>query len=301
MRCLVADAVTFVRTDEQSMLADTVRDFLVSTVDLDDVRELSLTDNAIHTEAWEGLKEMGLVGLHIPEQFGGAGFSFVETAIVFEELGRRVVPVPLLSSLLASVAILEAGSHDQKANLLPLIASGDEIATLAAHETAHDDSDVQCRAELTDSGWVVSGTKRFVVDGPNADTFVVSANTGEGVGLFVVRRSDEGVTMTPQSSLDATRPLGELALDEVVVDNDLYLGNAPHPEAVSTALNHGVVALAQEQVGGAQRCLEMSVEYAKTRFQFGRAIGSFQAVKHMCADMLVSVEHARSVAWHAAR
>jgi alkylation response protein AidB-like acyl-CoA dehydrogenase len=140
-----------------------------------------------------------------------------------------------------------------------------------------------------------------VIDAPNAAQFIVSARTPNGVGLFVVDAGAEGLSVRPTPALDATRPLGEVSLRAVTVEPDAYLGGAPCGNAVTSALDIGVIAVAQEQVGGAQRCLEMSVEYANDRYQFGRAIGSFQAVKHMCADMLVSVEHAKSVAWHAAR
>ncbi|MFV1970783.1 MAG: acyl-CoA dehydrogenase family protein [Acidimicrobiia bacterium] len=297
----MAEGITFARTEEQEMLGATVREFLEATVDMDSIRDASLTNTAIHRDAWNGLVEMGLIGLHIPEEYGGAGYSFVETAIVFEELGRRVTPVPLLSSLLASSAILAAGSDDQKARLLPPIASGERIATLAAFEDAHDLERCETRAESAGNGWSISGVKRYVTDAPNADVFVVAADTGEGTGLFMVDRSASGVSVDATPSLDATRPLGELVLQEVVVDAGAHLGGSPGPDAVRAALDAGVVALAQEQAAGAQRCLEMSVEYAKSRYQFGRAIGSFQAVKHMCADMLVAAEHARSAASHAAR
>jgi alkylation response protein AidB-like acyl-CoA dehydrogenase len=293
--------VTFVRTDEQNMLADTLREFLEGTMTLDAVRDASLTDDAIDRGVWEGLREMGLVGLHVPEEYSGAGYSFFETAIVFEELGRLVVPVPLLSSLMATEAILAAGSEVQKAALLPSIASGERIVSLAAFEHAHDLDLVETVADPVDGGWSLSGTKQYVIDAPNADLFAVSAQTPEGIGLFVVDGGSEGLSVSPTPSLDATRPLGEVSLAGVTVASDAYLGGGPNESAIVAALDVGVVALAQEQTGGAQRCLEISVEYANSRYQFGRAIGSFQAVKHMCADMLVSVEHAKSVAWHAAR
>jgi len=283
------------------MLGDTVREFLEATVTLDAVRDASLTDDAFDREVWNGLREMGLVGLHVPEEYGGAGYPFTETAIVFEELGRRVAPVPLLSSVMSLEAILGAGSEAQKAEFIPGIVSGDRIASLAVFEDAHDLSLTETVAEMVGGSWQISGSKRYVIDGPNADLFVVSARTSEGVGLFVIDASSDGVEVVATPSLDATRPLGEVALSAVTVDVDGYLGNAPNQDVIGSALDAGVVALAQEQVGGARRCLEISVEYANSRFQFGRAIGSFQAVKHMCADMLVSVEHAKSVAWHAAR
>lgn len=297
----MAERITFARSEEQDMLASTVREFLEATVDMDSVREASLTLSAMNRDAWKGLVEMGLVGLHVPEQYGGAGFSFVETAIVFEELGRRVIPVPLLSSVMATAAILEAGSESQKTTLLPPIASGETVATIAVFEDAHDESVCETSATVSDDGWSISGTKLFVTDAPNADQFIVTATTDDGVALFVVDRKADGVSVTATPSLDATRPLGQLELVDVGVGQDARLSDVSALRAVGVALDTGVVALAQEQAGGAQRCLEMSVEYAKSRVQFGRAIGSFQAVKHMCADMLVSVEHAKSVAIHAAR
>ncbi len=297
----MADRVAFARTDEQNMLGDTVREFLEATTTLDAVRDASLTEAAIDRGVWDGLREMGLVGLHVPEEYGGAGYSFVETAIVFEELGRRVVPVPLLSTVMATEAILLAGSQAQKTALLPRIVSGDRIVALAVFEDAHSVDVTETIAKPVDGEWSLSGTKRFVIDAPNADLFILSAKNSEGIGLFVVEAASEGVAVTATPSLDATRPLGVVVLDGVTVKAEAYLGGAPNEGAIRSALDVGVVAVAQEQLGGAQRCLEMSVEYANSRYQFGRAIGSFQAVKHMCADMLVSVEHAKSVAWHAAR
>jgi alkylation response protein AidB-like acyl-CoA dehydrogenase len=296
----VADRIMFARTDEQIMVGDTVREFLKATMTLDTVRDMSLTQAAIDSDVWSGLCEMGLVGLHVPEEYGGAGYSFAETAIVFEELGRRVVPVPFLSTVMAAEAILVAGSEAQKAALLPSLVSGERIASLAVFEDAHDLSLTEAAAEPLDGGWVLSGTKRYVIDAPNADMLVVSARTSQGVGLFMVHARGEGVSVVATPALDATRPLGQVSLSAVALDADAFLGYAPNRNAIAAALDAGVVGLAQEQAGGAQMCLEISVEYANSRYQFGRAIGSFQAVKHMCADMLVSVEHAKSVAWYAA-
>jgi alkylation response protein AidB-like acyl-CoA dehydrogenase len=300
--CPVVDAVSFIRTDEQAMLADTMREFLGSSADLDRVREASLTPDAIFTDVWQSMAEMGLIGLAIDEEYGGAGYGFEELAVVFEELGAMVTPVPLLSSVMASTAIAGAGTDSQKAALLPGIASGETIATVAVFENAHDNaaSTPSTIARPTDIGWVLTGTKRWVTDAMSADQFIVSAHSGDGVGLFVVDCEAPGLAVSAMPPLDATRPLGEVVLEGVPVAHDAYLGDAPNPGAMARALDAGVVAMASEQVGGARACLDASVEYAKTRYQFGRPIGSFQAVKHMCADMLVALEHARSVAWHAA-
>jgi len=299
----VADAITFARSEEQTMLASTVRELLEANAGLDSVREMSLTTAAFNRSVWSGLSEMGLVGLTVPEAYGGAGYGFAEMAVVFEELGRMVTPTPLLSSLMASTAIDEAGSDEQKSALLPSIASGDTVATFAAFEDPHGDGirGISTTAEYADGVWRVNGTKRYITDAPNADLFVVTAMVDGGPALFVIRAGVDGVTVDPTASLDPTRPLGQITLEHVSVVDDGYLGGSPNVAAAQRAIDVGVVALAQEQVGGAQRCLEMATDYAKARYQFGRAIGSFQAVKHACADMLVAVEHAKSAAWHAAR
>ncbi|MCL1593103.1 MAG: acyl-CoA/acyl-ACP dehydrogenase [Actinomycetia bacterium] len=294
---------SFTRTEEQIMLARTVRELLETHSDPDDIREMSLTLDAFDRDTWRNLAEMGVIGLHVPEVYGGAGYGFVEMAVVFEELGRRVTPVPLVSSFVASTAILAAATEEQRSSLLPSVASGDVVATLAVFEDAHGQpgDSMTTTATRRDGGWVLTGSKRFVTDAPVADLFIVAANVDGGVGLFAVSVDNEGVSVEPVPSLDGTRPLGTVTLSAAPLGTDAYLGGQPSPNAIREALDAGVVALAQEQVGGAQRCLEMSVEYAQSRYQFGRAIGSFQAIKHMCANMLVAVEHAKSVAWHAAR
>lgn len=298
----MVDTVSFIRTDEQTMLAKTMRDFLSSNASLDRVREASLTSGAYFADVWESMAEMGLIGLAIDERYGGAGCGFEEIAVVFEELGAMATPVPLLSAVMASTSIAAAGTESQKASLLPDMASGDVVATLAVFENTHDDAASIPATIATQSahGWVLTGTKRYVTDAMAADQFIISALNSDGVGLFVVDAEADGVTVAPMNALDATRPLGEVILDGVAVHADAFLGGAPNPSAIVAALDAGVVAMASEQVGGARACLAASVEYAKTRYQFGRQIGSFQAVKHMCADMLMALEHARSVAWHAA-
>lgn len=294
-------AERFARTDEQQMLSSTLRELLGETADMDQTRELSLTTDAFDRNTWTALSEMGLVGLTLDEQHGGAGLSFADTAVVFEELGRVVAAVPLLSNLLAVSMIDGLGSDAQKRELLPPIASGDSIATLAVHEMRHGQvgAEFATTAEQGPDGWHVVGTKRFVTDAPNADVFVVVAASPDGPAAFVVPTSADGVSVEASPALDATRPLGEVRFDTRVPES-AHLAHGDVDQMLGAALDRGVVALANEQVGGAQRCLEASVEYAGERFQFGRAIGSFQAVKHLCADMLVAVEHARSVAWHAA-
>ena len=294
----MADTVTFLRSEEQTMLASALRDMLGDMVDMDRIRDASLTTAAIDRDVWKAIADMGLVGLTMSSAHGGADSPFTDLAVVFEELGRHVVPVPLLSSVMAAAALEKGGTEAQKAEFLPSIASGSSVATVAFFEDAHGSPDHPLTTATQEAGgWRIAGTKRFVTDAIHADLFVVSADTGDGIGVFVIP-AGEGVSVTPIPALDATRPLGELALD-AIVPSHLRLTGADGSGIVQRACDVGVVAIAQEQVGGAIRCLEMSVEYAQSRYQFGRAIGSFQAVKHRCADMLVALEHARSVAWHA--
>lgn len=281
------------------MLASTVRELLGATVDFDEVRDMSTTDTALDQNVWDGLVDVGLVGLHLPEELGGAGFTATEVALVCEELGRFVAAVPYVSSVAASTAVLSGGTDAVKDALLPGLADGSTVGTLAVYESAHaGPSGGSTRIEESDDGMTLTGTKRYVTDAVHADLFVVSADLN-GVSVLAVIGSDaDGVNVTPEHSLDATRPLGTVEFSRAPLNSEWVITNAE--SALSDAINMAVVCLSAEQVGGAQRCMETSVEYAKARYQFGRAIGSFQAVKHKCADMLVAVEHARSVAWHAA-
>ncbi|HSJ72164.1 MAG TPA: acyl-CoA dehydrogenase family protein [Acidimicrobiia bacterium] len=296
----MADTVTFARSEEQTMLVGTLRDMLGDMVDMDGVRDSSLTTAAMDKDVWRAIADMGLVGLTLSSAHGGADSPFTDLAVVFEELGRKVVPVPLLSSVMAAAAIDKGGTEEQKAEFLPSIASGSSVATVAFLEDAHGSPDHPRTTATEDAGrWRITGTKRYVTDAIHADLFIVSADTGDGIGVFIIPAGTEGVSVTPIPALDATRPLGELSIDATVASHNRLTG-ADGSEIIRRACDVGVVAIAQEQVGGASRCLEMSVDYARSRYQFGRAIGSFQAVKHRCADMLVALEHARSVAWHAA-
>lgn len=283
------------------MLASTLRDVLASATDMDRTRDLSLTTDAFDAAAWSSLADMGLLGLVLPSQYGGADSSWTDLAIVFEELGRVVASVPLLSTLLASVVVLESASNDQRAALLPGLADGSAVGSLAVFEDAHGGGLVEpaTTATRTDDGWTITGTKRFVTDAPTASLFVVSALLDARVGLFAVPADTEGLSVRRVPALDATRPLGDVIFD-VSVPDDALLTAEDGVRTLQRAIDVGVVMVAAEQVGLSQQCLELSVDYAKTRYQFGRAIGSFQAIKHRCADMLVAVEHARSVAWHAA-
>jgi alkylation response protein AidB-like acyl-CoA dehydrogenase len=244
--------------------------------------------------------ELSLVGLIVPEQQGGAGLSPVELGIVMEEMGRVLFCGPYLSTaVLAAGALLRCADDTAKAKLLPAIASGKAIATLAFVEEhgRWDTESIAMRASRDGSNWKLSGIKDYVLDGHIADVLLVAARTDNGLGLFQVDGGASKLQRTALPTLDLTRKLARLSFSGTPATQ---LSHGDATAAIRHVLALGAAMLAAEQVGGAQRCLELSTEYAKTRLQFGRPIGSFQAIKHKCADMLVEVEFARSAAYHAA-
>jgi alkylation response protein AidB-like acyl-CoA dehydrogenase len=296
--------VTFTITDEQQMLRDSVRSYLADKVPIERVRELMETDAGFDDAIWDEMAQMGWQGMAIPEGYGGAGYSFYELGILLEEMGRVVTPVPFLSSVvLGANAILLGGSEEQRAAYLPSIASGESRVALAWVDSGGwDPSDITLAAVASDGGFTLSGTKSYVIDGHTAHQFIVAARTSEGVDLFVVPANADGVEAVRHETIDMTRKQASVTFEGVVVDADMRLGEPGSGASVLGRLaDIAAVALAFEQLGGAQACLEMSVEYAKERMQFGRPIGSFQAIKHKCAEMLIEVESARSSAHYAGR
>jgi alkylation response protein AidB-like acyl-CoA dehydrogenase len=222
-------------------------------------------------------------------------------------MGRSLYPSPFFSTVvLGAFTLLTAGSPEQRDQILPGIASGERIISLAFTEPSGrwDAAGIQATARRDGEDWVLSGTKSFVLDGHTADTLIVAARTGEGdegISLFVVGGDSVGVGRRRLETMDMTRKQAEVVLTDVRVAAEAMVGEEGGGWAtLSKVLDLAAVALAAEEVGGAQRCLDMSVEYAKVRVQFGRPIGSFQAIKHKCADMLVQVESAKSAAYYAA-
>jgi alkylation response protein AidB-like acyl-CoA dehydrogenase len=298
------NVVSYRPTEEQDLIRSTARRFLEERIPLERVRELMMSDDGFDRILWKEMADLGWTGLTIEEELGGAGFGPIELSVLLEEMGRMVTPGPFLASaVIATTVIQQIGTAEQQAELLPPLAAGERIATLALFEGPRQwDPGIAVTSANTDSGgWVLSGEKRFVLDGHLADTLLVTASGREGMGVFVVSPSARGVEVTPENVLDPTRRQATIGLDDVVVGDEARLGAGDATAALRRALSLGTTALAAEQVGGAQRCMEMSVDYAKTRHQFGRPIGSFQAIKHRCANMLMKVESARSVANHAAR
>jgi alkylation response protein AidB-like acyl-CoA dehydrogenase len=294
--------ITFQLTDEQQQLRAMVRDLAANRGSSERVRQVMLDEGGFDAATWKELAELGLVGLTVAEEHGGAGASFLELSIVFEELGRRLVPVPLLSSLLGITALQHAGTAEQLGAHLPGIAGGGTKVALAHLDAAGRlTADPGVTARREGDGWVLDGEAGYVVDGAGADLLVTAAVTDDGLQLFVVPASADGVSRTATPVLDLTRPMASVSYQGVRVDEADRLSGGDPVTALHAALADGSVAIACEQVGGAQQLLEMTTAYARERIQFGRAIGSFQAVKHKLAEALVKLEAARSAAMHAAR
>jgi alkylation response protein AidB-like acyl-CoA dehydrogenase len=294
--------VNFAFSEEQEELRRITRQFLESKSPETEVRRLMETTGGYDPAVWSQMaNELGLQSLVIPEEYGGQGFTYVELTVVLEEMGRALLAAPFYSTVvLATNAVLHSGDEAAKKEILPGIASGETIATLALTEPngKWDLSGVEATATKSGDAWTIDGTKMFVLDGHVADVIIVAARTGAGLSLFKVDGDAAGLTRTPLATMDQTRKQAKLEFSGVPATLIGTDGGAE--EVLGRVLDLAVVALAAEQVGGAQKVLDMSVEYAKDRVQFGRPIGSFQAIKHKCADMLLEVESAKSAAYYAA-
>jgi alkylation response protein AidB-like acyl-CoA dehydrogenase len=287
---------------EQRELRESVRRFLADRAPLSRVRELMETADGVDAAVWrQASTQLGLPGIAIPEEYGGAGFTFAEQAIVLEELGGALYTGPYLASaVLAATALLASQDEGARRDLLPGIAAGEVIATLAFTEDggAWEPDAIRLAAVKHGNGWRLDGHKSFVLDGHAAGLILVVARTDAGLALFAVAADAAGLARTPLATMDQTRKLARLEFGAVA---GRLVGSPGDGLAVlGQVLDVAAIALAAEQLGGAQRALNMAVEYAKVRHQFGRPIGSFQAIKHRCADLLLEVESLRSAAGYAA-
>jgi alkylation response protein AidB-like acyl-CoA dehydrogenase len=288
-------------TAEQEELRASVRRFLADRAPISAVRELMDTVEGLDAGVWrQAGEQLGLQGIAIPEQYGGAGFSFAEQAIVLEELGAALYGGPYLASaVLAATALLASSDEGAKKAYLPGIASGQLIATVAFTEEdgSWDPAAIAMTAGPGGEGWRLEGRKSFVLDGHTAGLILVVARTGQTLSLFAVPAGAPGLTRTPLPTLDQTRKLARL---EFAAVHATLIGSAGDGERVlARVLDVAAIAQAAEQLGGAQRALDMAVDYLKVRHQFGRPIGSFQALKHRCADLLLEVESLRSAVTYA--
>jgi alkylation response protein AidB-like acyl-CoA dehydrogenase len=291
----------FGTSEEQEELRASVHRFVTDRAPLSRVRQL-MDAGEIDREVWnQAGAQLGLQGIAIPEEYGGAGFSFAEQAIVLEELGAGLYGGPYLASaVLAATALLSSSDEGARQDLLPGIASGQTIATLAFTEDdgSWDPASIRLAAVKHGDSWVLDGHKSFVLDGAIADLILAVAVTEGGLSLFAADPAAAGLTGTALPVLDQTRNLARLEFDSAAAQLIGAPGDAT--AILDRTLDVAAIALAAEQLGGAQRALDMAVDYAKVRHQFGRPIGSFQAIKHRCADLLLEVESLRSAVAYAA-
>lgn len=293
--------VNFAFNEEQEELRKTTRAFLEAKSSEASVREQMDTESGFDAAVWQQMGEqMGLQGLVIPEEFGGSGYGYIELIVILEEMGRSLLCAPFFSTVvLAGNTLVHSGDDQAKADLLPGIAAGETIATVAFTEEngRWDEAGVTATAVADGDTWKLNGTKSYVLDGHTAALLIVAARTDAGVSLFAVDGEAAGLTRTPLATMDQTRKQAKVELADT--PGRLIGTNGGGWAVLEQVLDLAAVALAAEQVGGAQKVLEMAVEYAKDRVQFGRPIGSFQAIKHKCADMLLEVESAKSAAYYA--
>ncbi|HSB95618.1 MAG TPA: acyl-CoA dehydrogenase family protein [Spongiibacteraceae bacterium] len=296
--------------EEQQMIRDTAAAFLAEVSDSAAIRRAMATEQGYEDAVWARIVgDMYWQALHIPEQYGGLGLGYIELVALFEQMGRYLLCSPFLSTVaFATNALLVAANDEQKNTWLPQIASGELTGTLAYISPGGNNGPqaVQAVCEKTANGYTLNGTLRYVLDGHTAGLLIVAARTknssGEqGISLFAVPADTAGVTRNWLPTMDQTRKQAEIVLQNVALPSDALLGSegAAWPQ-LQKVLQLAQIAVAAEQMGGAQQALDISVEYTKGRYQFNRPIASFQGIKHKAADMMVKAESARSAAYYAA-
>jgi alkylation response protein AidB-like acyl-CoA dehydrogenase len=296
-------------TEEQDMLKRSARKFMEEECPPEFIREMWDGEEGITEEVWNKMAELGWMGLLVPEEYDGMGMSFMDLAVVFEEMGRAPMTGPFFSTvILGGETIRLAGTEEQKKSLLPQLAMGEIKVTLALLEcdqALSPGSLISMKASTSGDGYTLNGVKLFVPDAHVSDYIICAARTDngdgpEGISLFVVDAKSDGVTIDLLNTMDKGRKQCEVKFDNVSLSADAVLGEKgkawPVIEKISDIAN---AALCMEMVGGAEKCLELSVEYAQTRIAFNQPIGSYQAIKHMCADMMLTVESSKSVAYYA--
>jgi len=295
-------------SEEQEMLRQSARQFLETECAMPYVRKMMEDDVGYSEEQWKKMAELGWMGLIFPEEYGGSGLNMVDLVVVLEEMGRVVMPGPFFATvILSGLAIALGGSKVQKKKYLPRICDGTLKGALAQVEESGrwDAEGIMLAAQPDSTGYRLSGTKLFAHDAHNADLLLVPARTRgkgtKGITLFLIDAKHPGVTRTLLKTMDQTRKLCEVRFEDVAVGKEDILGK-PHQgwALLDRLVDRAKVALCAEMCGGAQKVLEMSVEYAKVREQFGKPIGSFQAIQHKCANMMVQTESAKSATYYAA-
>ncbi len=299
----------FAFTDEQEMIRDSAESFLQDVSTSEAVRAAMATEAGFDSELWQKIcSDMYWQALHIPEEYGGLGLGYVELAILFEEMGRRLLCSPFFSTVALGVnSLLVAGNDEQKSTWLPQIAEGALTATLAyTSQNSWDAESITAIAIKEGDGFVLSGQYKYVPDGHTAGLLILAAreedsSDEEGVSLFAIPADTVGINCRWTPTMDQTRKQAEITLDNVYVESSHLLGEAgtawPQLEKI---VQLAAVAVAAEQTGGARQVLDLTVDYTQERVQFGRTIASFQAIKHRAADMMLQVECSKSAVYYAA-
>ncbi len=287
----------FALTPDQESLRSSVRDFLAKECTSAVVRKACESDEPFDAALWRKAADLGWPALCVPEEYGGVGLGWIETALLAEEMGRALFPGPYFSTLLAATAILAGGNVETKKKYLPGLADGSLIGAVALFEGRGDrPEDIRMKARPSGNGYILDGVKLFVTDGNAADVMVVAALGEDGLTFLVVDGAAKGVVAEALPVVDRTRPQASVTFSEVEVP----AANLLEGETFELIRDRAALFLAAEQTGVARRCMEMSIEYAKTRQQFGKPIGIYQAVSHKLSDMYMMVEHATSLVLFAA-
>ena len=295
--------------ESQQMLKTSAREFLEKECPTSLVRAMEEDERGYTPELWSKIAELGWLGLTLPEQYGGLDLSYFDLVLILEEMGRAMLPGPFFSTvILGAMTLLEAGSDAQKQEYLPKVANGETILTMALTEptATYEPAGVQTTAKADGSDYVLNGIKLFVPDAQVADAMIVVARTSEsddasqGITMFLVDANNPGITITPLKTISGDKQ-AEVELKDVRVAASAVVGQVDKGwDTISRILDLAAVGKCAEMLGGAERVLEMTTDYVKERVQFGRPIGSFQAVQHHCANMATDVEGCRYVAYQAA-
>ena len=291
-----------VLNEDQNMLKDSAKSFCIDNTPISQLRQLrdSKSEHGFDKDTWQQMVELGWTGITVPEEFGGLGFGYMGLGVVMEECGRTLTASPLFATaVLGTSAILHGGSQEQKSELLGQVVAGDLLLALALEESPHHNPyGVMAKAESSGDGYKVSGSKKFVLDGHVADKLVVVARSSgqagdrDGLALVLVDREGDGVSVTRTIMADS-RNAANVEFDGA---EGILLGEAGKgADVLDRLLDAGRILLSAEMLGGIQECFERTLEYLKTREQFGVPIGSFQALKHRAAQMFCEVELSKSV------
>lgn len=301
--------MNFAFSEDQEMIRKSAADFVKGQSSIERIRHLLHDPRGYSPEIYKQMADSGWLGTVVPEAFGGIGLGYVDLVCIQEELGRGLVPEPLLNSgVLGANCILQGCVDEQKNDYLPRVVAGELKLTVAAYETAgrYDLSQVGTTAKKEGDGYVLNGTKCFVADAASADRIIVSARTSgasddaKGITLFMIDPKGPGVTLEPVIAVDR-RPRAHVVLKGAKVPSSAVVGREGNGhEALDAAVDRATVALCAEMVGGMEQALNIGVAYSKERVQFGVPIGSFQALKHKAADMYVAIEIAKSATYYAA-